>query len=283
MMPAPESQPLYDHTIVVEAGKAERRYWQDLWLFRELFWVMAWRDIAVRYKQAVFGVAWAVIQPAMSVIIMTVVFGRLAGLDEKTTTPYPILTFSGVLAWNFFSSAIQNISGSLVGNAQVVRKIYFPRLVLPASSAIVSVVDFGISLVLFGVVLAWYAYLPPWEIIFLPLVVLWTALLSLGAGLWFATLNAEYRDFRFVVPYMVQVGLYVSPVGMDSNIIPAGYRLLYSLNPMAGVIDAMRWCTIHDYQLYAPSIFISLSVTAVLLYTGLKYFRSRERAVADVL
>jgi lipopolysaccharide transport system permease protein len=188
-----------------------------------------------------------------------------------------------VLAWNFFSSAIQNISGSLVGNAQVVRKIYFPRLVLPASSAIVSVVDFAVSLGLFSLVLAWYAYMPPWQVVCLPLVVLWTALLSLGAGLWFATLNAEYRDFRFVVPYMVQVGLYVSPVGMDSNIIPANYRLLYSLNPMAGVIDAMRWCTIHDYQLYWPSIFISLSVTLVMLYTGVKYFRSRERAVADVL
>ena len=269
--------------LIIEAGRAERQYWQDLWRYRELFYFLAWRDILVRYKQTAIGIAWALIRPFLTMIVFTVVFGNLAKLPSEGV-PYPILVFSAMLPWQFFSNALSECSNSLIGNANLISKVYFPRLIVPVSAIVVSFVDFMISgMILLGL-MAWYNYVPSWRILMLPVFIAIAFAASIGAGLWLASLNVKYRDFRFIVPFITQFGLYVSPVGFSSSIVPEQWRLLYSLNPMVGVIDGFRWSILGgESKIYWPGFSLSLGLVFLLLITGIFYFRKMERTFADVI
>jgi lipopolysaccharide transport system permease protein len=278
--PAPAAPP----ELIIEAGRTEAQYFRDLWRYRELFYFLAWRDILVRYKQTAIGVAWALIRPFLTMVVFTVVFGRLANLPSEGGAPYPILVFSAMLPWQFFANALSECSNSLITNANLISKVYFPRLVVPTSAVIVSFVDFLISGIILLGLLAWYQEIPSWRVVMLPLFIAIAFAAAMGAGLWLAALNVQYRDFRYVVPFLVQFGLYISPVGFSSSIIPDRWRLLYSLNPMVGVIDGFRWAIIGgDVQLYWPGFLLSLLLVVVLLVTGILYFRRMERTFADVI
>ncbi len=273
-----------DHEIIIEPGQIERQYWRDLWNYRELFYFLAWRDILVRYKQTAIGVAWAVIRPFLTMIVFTVIFGRIAKLPTEGNAPYPIMVFSAMLPWQFFASAFSECSNSLIGNANLLSKIYFPRLVIPTSAVIVSFVDFLISGLMLIVLMLWYNFWPSWKIIALPGLIAIAFAAAMGAGLWIAALNVRYRDFRYIVPFIVQFGLYISPVGFSSNVIPGQYRLLYSMNPMVGVIDGFRWAIIGgNVPFYLPGFLLSLILVAMLFIGGLRFFRKTERTFADII
>jgi lipopolysaccharide transport system permease protein len=269
--------------LIIEAGRTERQYWQDLWRYRELFYFLAWRDILVRYKQTAIGVAWALIRPFLTMVVFTVVFGNLAKLPSEGV-PYPILVFSAMLPWQFFSNSLSECSSSLVANSNLISKVYFPRLIVPVSAVVVSFVDFMISGIILLGLMAWYNYIPSWRILMLPVFIAIAFAASIGAGLWLASLTVKYRDFRFVVPFLVQFGLYISPVGFSSNIVPEQWRLLYSLNPMVGAIDGFRWSILGgESKLYWPGFSLSLVLVLVFLITGIAYFRKMERTFADVI
>lgn len=270
--------------IIIEPGRGLKHYWRDLWNYRELFYFLAWRDIAVRYKQTVIGVAWSVIRPVLTMAVFVVVFGKLAKLPTEADAPYPILVFAAMLPWQFFANALSESSNSLVGNANMISKVYFPRLAIPASSVIVSFADFLISFAMLVLLMAWYRFVPSWHVALLPLFALLAFGVAVGAGLWFASLTVKYRDFRFIVPFVVQFGLYVSPVGFSSRIVPAQWRLVYSLNPMVGVIDGFRWSVIGGgVELYLPGLLLSVALVVLLLVSGVWYFRKTERTFADVI
>ncbi|QDV59311.1 ABC transporter permease [Rosistilla oblonga] len=281
--PLPDQSVSNDYELVLEAGRAERHYWHDLWRYRELFQVLAWRDVSVRYKQTVIGVAWAVIRPFLTMVVFTVIFGRLAKLPDNGV-PYPLLVFAGMLPWQFFSTALADASNSLVTNANLISKVYFPRLIVPTATVVVAFVDFLISFSIMAAMMLFYGYLPPWQIILLPIFVLLAFLASLGPSLWITSLNVRYRDFRYIIPFIVQFGLYVSPVGFSSDIIPGEYRWLYSLNPVVGVIDGFRWCLLGgENHIYMPGFVTSLAVTGVMLWLGIRQFRKMERRFADLI
>ena len=269
--------------LIIEAGQTEKLYWQDLWRYRELFYFLAWRDILVRYKQTAIGIAWALIRPFLTMVVFTVVFGQLAKLPSEGV-PYPILVFSAMLPWQFFSNSLSECSNSLIGNANLLSKVYFPRLIVPTSAIVVSFVDFMISGIILLGLMAWYNFVPGWRILTLPLFISIAFAASMGAGLWLASLNVQYRDFRFIVPFIVQFGLYISPVGFSSTIVPEKWRFLYSLNPMVGVIDGFRWAILGgNSQLYLPGFMLSMGLVILLLVSGIWYFRKMERTFADVV
>jgi lipopolysaccharide transport system permease protein len=273
-----------ERTLVLKAGSADRHYWSDLWHYRELFAILAWRDVAVRYKQTVIGVAWAIVRPFLTMIIFTFVFSRLAKLPSDGTAPYPILVFAGMLPWFLFSSILGEASNSLVGNASLIGKVYFPRLIIPVSAAVVALVDFAINLVLMFVLMLWFDFWPDWKIVLLPGFVLLAVLASLGPALFITALNVKYRDFRYIIPFIMQFGLYVSPVGFSSAVVPERLRLLYSLNPVVGVIDGFRWCLLGgESPLYVPGFLMSLGIVALFLWFGIRYFRRTERTFADLI
>jgi lipopolysaccharide transport system permease protein len=272
--------------LIIEAGRTEAHYWRDLWRYRDLFYFLAWRDLLVRYKQTVFGVLWAVLRPLLTMIIFVVIFSRVAGLPSDGI-PYAILVLGGMLPWQFFANSLSESSNSLIANASLITKVYFPRIVLPASSVIVALVDFAITLGLMALVMAWYRYVPPARIACLPFFVVLSLLAALGPGLIATALNVKYRDFRFVIPFVVQFGLYVSPVGFRSSLIEEKLgpipRLLYSLNPMVGVIDGFRWCIGAEKTLHVGSLLISIATTCLLLWAGVRFFRRTEKSFADVV
>jgi lipopolysaccharide transport system permease protein len=271
------------HRLVIEAGRTELHYWKDLWRFRELLYFLSWRDILVRYKQTVIGVAWSVIRPVLTMIVFTVIFGKLAKFPSGNA-PYAILVYAAMLPWQFFANALSESSNSLISNANMISKVYFPRLIVPGSAVIVSLVDFLISFVVLVVLMAWYQFMPSWRIVMVPLFLVMALLASLGFSLWLSALNVKYRDFRYIVPFIVQFGLYVSPVGFSSNVVPEKWRLLYSLNPMVGVIDGFRWAILGgEAQIYWPGFLLSLSLTLLVLYGGIRYFRKTERIFADII
>lgn len=273
-----------ERVLVLEAGRAERHYWRDLWAYRELFGILAWRDLAVRYKQTVIGVAWAIIRPLLTMVIFTIVFGRLAKLPTVGATPYPILVFAGMLPWFLFSSILSDASNSIVGNAGLIGKVYFPRIIIPAAAGVVSLADFGINLVLMFGLMAWYGFAPDWHIVLLPAFVILAVLAALGPALIITALNVKYRDFRYIIPFLVQFGLYVSPVGFASTVVPPEWRFWYSLNPLVGVIDGFRWCLLGgESQLYVPGFLLSLLVVAVFLSLGVRQFRRTEKTFADLI
>jgi lipopolysaccharide transport system permease protein len=269
--------------IIIEAGQTEKHYWLDMWRYRELFYFLAWRDILVRYKQTVIGVSWALLRPLLTMTVFTVVFGKLAKLPSEGA-PYPILVFAAMLPWQFFSNALSEAGGSLVGNANLISKVYFPRLIIPASAVITSLVDFLISAVILVALMIWYHFIPGWRIVILPFFIGIAFAAAMGAGLWLTALNVKYRDFRYIVPFIVQFGLYVSPVGFSSSIVPEKWRLLYSLNPMVGVIDGFRWAILgSESRIFLPGFLLSLAIVGVLLVTGVMYFRKTEKTFADVI
>ena len=272
--------------LIIEAGRTEAHYWRDLWRYRDLFVFLAWRDLLVRFKQTLFGVLWAVLRPLLTMAIFVVIFSRVAGLPSDGV-PYAILVLGGMLPWQFFSASLSDASNSLVANANLVTKIYFPRIILPTSSVIVALVDFLITLVMMALVMAWYGYVPPARIVLLPLFVVLALVAALGPGLIATSLNVKYRDFRFVIPFIVQFGLYISPVGFKSSVIEDRLgsiaRLVYALNPMVGVIDGFRWCIGAESTLHVSALAISIAVSFTLLWYGIRFFRSTEKGFADIV
>ena len=255
-----------------------------MWQYRELFYFLAWRDILVRYKQTIIGIAWAVIRPLLTTIVFTFVFSRVAKLTAPGAVPYALLVMAAMLPWQFFSTALSESSNSLITNANLISKIYFPRLIVPASSVITSFVDFLITLGLMALLMLWYGFMPDWHIFLLPAFIILAFGASFGVGLWLCALNVEYRDFRYIVPFIVQFGLYISPVGFSSTIVPLKWHLLYCLNPMVGVIDGFRWSLLRGQTTRdASGVLLSLVSVTILLVSGIWYFRKMERTFADVI
>jgi len=274
--------------VFIEPGRAERNYWKDLWRYRELFYILSWRDLKVRYKQTIIGVVWSVLRPLLTMMIFTFVFGNIAKFNPPEGIKYAVLVFAGLLPWQFFASGLTEASNSLIGNERLISKVYFPRMIIPAASIITSLVDFFISLALMFLLLIWYGIVPSINIFFLPLFIIMAFFASFGVGLWLTALNVKYRDFKHVVPFLVQLGLYVSPVGflsdVASKIIPEKFRLLYYLNPMAGVIDGFRWCFFGEKTpIYWSGMFVSLVVIIIFLLIGIRTFRKMEKNFADLI
>lgn len=274
------------HHLVIEAGTADKHYWRDLWHYRDLFLILAWRDVAVRYKQTFIGVAWAFLQPALTIIIFSFIFGGLAGM-ESGGTPYLILVSAAQLPWQFFSMSLSQASNSLVSAQNMLSKVYFPRLVVPTGAIMVSFVDFLISAGILAALMVWFQFVPTWRVVFIPLLLLLVFCTALGIGLWLATLNVYYRDFRIIVPFIVQFGLFISPVGYRSEIILEKYGelvyFLYCLNPMVGVIDGFRWAVLGNSEIYMPGFLLSIGLAVALLASGLWFFRRMEKTFADYI
>jgi lipopolysaccharide transport system permease protein len=269
--------------LLIEPGRTEKNYWGDLWRYRELFYILAWRDISVRYKQTAIGVIWAILRPFLAMVIFTVVFGRIAKMPSHGI-PYPILVFAAMLPWQFFSNSLSEASQSLVVNTNLISKVYFPRLIIPAGAVITSLVDLLISAALLGVLMIWFRFVPDWRLLTLPLFTLLAFLAALGPGLYLTALNVKYRDFRYVIPFIVQFGLFISPVGFSSDVIPDKWRLLYSLNPIVGVIDGFRWAICRGASpIYLPGFALSVLVITLFLILGIWYFRKTEKTFADVI
>jgi len=276
--------PSEDNILVIEPGRSEKNYWADLWRYRELFLILAWRDISVRYKQTIIGILWALIRPLLTMVVFTVIFGRIAKLPSDGQAPYALLVFAAMLPWTLFANALSEASNSLINNANLISKVYFPRLIVPTATLVTAFIDFLISFVILLAMMIWYKFIPGWQILYLPVFLVLALLASLGPGLWITALNVKYRDFRYVIPFVVQFGLYVSPVGFSSNVIPEQWRLLYSLNPMVGVIDGFRWCLLGgNSPLYLPGFLLSLAIIAIFLYLGVTRFRKTEKTFADLI
>jgi lipopolysaccharide transport system permease protein len=270
--------------VIIEAGRAESHYWHDLWRYRELFSVLASRDIAVRYKQTAIGAAWAIIRPFMTMVVFTVIFGKLARLPSEGTAPYAIMVFAGMLPWTFFSSALSDASNSLLTDEKLISKVYFPRLIVPMAAVVVALVDFFINFALLVALMIWYRFVPGWQMMLLPIFVVLAFFASLGPSLWLSALNVKYRDVRYMIPFIVQFGIYVSPVGFSSSVVPEQWRLVYSLNPVVGVIDGFRWCILGGQtKFYLANFFLSLGVIALLLLCGIRTFRKMEKSFADLI
>lgn len=278
----------HEEELVLEPNRAVRHYWRDLWRFRELLYILAWRDIAVRYKQTVIGIAWALVQPLAQMLVMVIIFGKLAKLPSEGQAPYPLMVFAAMLPWQFFASAISAASMSIAGNANLISKVYFPRMIIPAAAVVTSFVDFLVAFAILAAIMLWYGYAPGWRMLTLPIFILLAIITAFGPGLLITALNTEYRDFRYVIPFIVQFGLYVSPVGFSSAIVRETFGealfLLYSLNPLVGVIEGFRWAILGgDAQLNVPAIAISFALSAGFLVLGASYFRRLERRFADVI
>ena len=274
----------YVQELILEPGRAERNYWSDLWRYRELFFILAWRDVSVRYKQTIVGIAWAIIRPFLTMVVFTVIFGRVAGLPSDGNAPYALMVYAGMLPWTLFSSALSEASNSLISNTNLISKVYFPRLIIPVATIVTALVDFLISLAILVGLMLYFRYAPGWQILWLPVFVLLALLASLGPGLWITALNVKYRDFRYVIPFIVQFGLYVSPVGFSSSVVPEQWRFIYGLNPMVGVIDGFRWCILGgNSPIYWPSFVLSLVIVVFFLWLGITQFRHTEKTFADLI
>jgi lipopolysaccharide transport system permease protein len=270
--------------LIIEAGRTEKNYWTDLWRYRELFLVLAWRDISVRYKQTIIGILWAILRPLLTMVILTVIFSKIAKLPSDGSAPYALLVFAAMLPWSLFSNALSESSNSLISNANLIGKVYFPRLIIPAATMVTAFIDFLISFGILIGMMVYYQFAPSWHILLLPLFILLALLASLGPGLWITALNVKYRDFRYIIPFVVQFGLYVSPVGFSSKVVPEQWRLLYSLNPMVGVIDGFRWCILGgNSPIYVPGFLLSIAIIAFFLWLGVSRFRKMERTFADLI
>ena len=268
--------------IRLEPGSFARHFWRDLWNYRELFFVLAWRDVSVRYKQTMIGLAWALLRPFLTMVVFTVIFGKLIGLP--TNAPYALLVFAGLLPWNLFSTSLAEAGNSLVANSNLISKVYFPRVIIPTAAIVTSLVDFVVSLfILFGL-MVWYRYYPEWQVFLLPVFAMMTTLAALGAGLYLSSMTAKYRDFRYIIPFALQFGLYVSPVGFGSNIVPEVWRPLFDLNPLVGIIDGFRWCILRGQDGFNwQSFSISAAVIGLILWIGIRTFRSSQNTFADII
>ncbi|HNY51475.1 MAG TPA: ABC transporter permease [Smithella sp.] len=270
--------------LVIESGRTEKNYWADLWRYRELFVILAWRDLSVRYKQTIVGILWAIIRPFLTMVVFTVIFGRIAKLPSDGSAPYALMVFAAMLPWSLFSNALSESSISLISNANLISKVYFPRMIMPVATIVTAFVDFLISFVILIGMMIFYHFVPGWQLLLLPCFIIMALLASLGPGLWITALNVKYRDFRYVIPFVVQFGLYISPVGFSSKVVPEQWRLLYSLNPMVGVIDGFRWCILGgDSPIYGPGFLLGLAVIAFFLWLGVSRFRKMEKTFADII
>ncbi|MCX7362559.1 MAG: ABC transporter permease [Alphaproteobacteria bacterium] len=281
MSSADRSPPIH---LVLEAGGADRQYWPDLWRYRELFFILAWRDVAVRYKQTVIGAAWAFVRPFLTMVVFTVLFGSLGKLATTGGTPYAVVVLGGLLPWTLFSAVLADASSSVVSNGNLISKVYFPRMIVPLATVVVGLIDFAVSLSILAGVMIWYGIVPGWQILLLPVFVLLALLTAIGPAIWAASMIVKYRDFRFLIPFALQFGLYVSPVGFASSVVPERWRLLYSLNPMVGVIDGFRWSIIGgESPIYLPGFALSMAVVVLFLWWGIHTFRRTERGFADMI
>ena len=270
--------------MILEPNRSESNYWSDVWHYRELFYILSWKEISIRYKQTIIGILWAIIRPVLAMVIFTFIFSKVAGLPSDGNTPYPILVYTAMLPWQFFSSAISSASASIVANSSLITKIYFPRVIIPFSSIITSVIDFMISLSILILLMFYYQYFPDWKIIFLPIFFIIAFFSTIGISLFITALNVKYRDFKFIVPFIIQFGLYVSPVGYSSSVIPDNLRFLYSLNPMVGVIDGFRWAVLGaESIIYLEGIVCSILFMIFFLVIGMRQFRSMEKTFADII
>ena len=270
--------------IIIEPGRTEKNYWADLWRYRELFLILAWRDISVRYKQTIIGILWAIIRPFLTMVVFTVIFSRIAKLPSDGSAPYALMVFAAMLPWSLFSNALSESSDSLVGNANLIGKVYFPRLIIPTATLVTAFVDFLISFIILIGMMVYYQFAPGWHMLLLPFFIILALLASMGPGLWITALNVKYRDFRYIIPFIVQFGLYVSPVGFSSKVVPEQWRMLYSINPMVGVIDGFRWCILGgNSPIYLPGFLFSLAIIAFSLYLGVTRFRKMEKFFADLI
>lgn len=270
--------------LIIESGRTEKNYWADLWRYRELFVILAWRDLSVRYKQTIIGILWALIRPFLTMVVFTIVFGKLAKLPSDGAAPYALLVFAAMLPWTLFSSALSESSGSLVSNANLIGKVYFPRLIIPAATLVTAFVDFLISFVILIGMMVYYKFAPDWHMLLLPCFIVLALLASLGPGLLITALNVKYRDFRYIIPFVVQFGLYISPVGFSSKVVPDQWRVLYNLNPMVGVIDGFRWCILGgNSPIYVIGLLLSLFIIAFFLWLGVSQFRKMEKTFADLI
>ncbi|MFC2081161.1 ABC transporter permease [Bacteroidota bacterium] len=272
-----------NYDLVIEAGRSRKNYWRDLMRFRELFWFLAWRDFLVRYKQTAIGLAWSLIRPLLTMIVFTIIFGRLAKLPDEGV-PYAILVYAAMLPWQFFATSFSDASLSLINNSNMITKVYFPRLIFPVSTVLVNFIDFIISFIILIGLMIFYQFIPSWKILFLPIFLLMSFITAMGAGFYVAAVNVKYRDFKYIVPFIIQFGLYISPVGFSSSVVPEKWRLIYSLNPMVGVIDGFRWSILGgDYQIYWPGFCISIVLIVFLFSFGILSFRKLEKSFADII
>ena len=275
---------IQEPVLIIEPGRTEKNYWADLWRYRELFLILAWRDISVRYKQTIIGILWAIIRPFLTMVVFTAIFGRIAKLPSDGNAPYALMVFAAMLPWSLFSNALSESSNSLISNANLIGKVYFPRLIIPAATLVTAFIDFLISFIILIGMMIYYQFAPGWHMLLLPCFIILALLASLGPGLWITALNVKYRDFRYIIPFVVQFGLYVSPVGFSSKIVPEQWRLLYSLNPVVGVIDGFRWCILGgNSPIYMPGFLLSLAIIALFLYLGVTHFRKMEKFFADLI
>jgi lipopolysaccharide transport system permease protein len=275
---------MQEQVTILEAGRSSEHYWRDLWAARDLIWILALRDIAVRYKQSFLGIAWVILRPLFTMLVFTLVFEKIAKLPSDGGMPYSMLVLSGIVPWILFSTALPDVTNSLVSNANLLGKVYFPRLVIPVASLSNSVVEFSICSVMMLIFMAFYSMSFSWTILTLPLFAFLAVFASMGLGLWWATLNVRYRDFRFVIPFVVQAGLYLTPIGFSSQLVPEAWRPLFYLNPMVAVIDGFRWAiSAGASELSWMSILGSALTSGVLLWIGLHSFRKSERGFADVI
>jgi lipopolysaccharide transport system permease protein len=270
--------------IIIEPERQEHHYWRELWRYRELFRVLAWRDLLVRYKQTALGALWALIRPFLAMVVFTVIFGHILQLPSEGSAPYALMVFAGLLPWTFFATGLSEASNSLVQNAGLINKVYIPWLIVPTATMVVALVDFLLSFCTLFALLVWYRFMPGWQLFLLPAFVILTFAASLGPSLWLTSLNVRYRDFRYVIPFVIQFGVYISPIGFSSSLVPDKWRLLYSLNPLVGIIDGFRWCILGGQsQLWLPSLAMSLGVTLFLLWLGIRQFRKMETSFADLI
>lgn len=273
----------YQKETIIEPGRGIKHYWRDLWQYRELFAFLAWRDVIVLYKQTAIGIAWSIVRPFLTMVVFTIIFGKLAKLPSEGV-PYPILVYAAMLPWQLFANSLSGSSSALIINSNLISKVYFPRIIIPSSAVIVSLVDFLISFSILIILMIWFQFLPPLKIVMIPVFLCIVLAVSMGFGFWFSALNVRYRDFQYIVPFIVQFGLYISPVGFSSSIVPDKWRLLYALNPMVGVIDGFRWAILGgDFHIYLPGFLISLALTAAIAVTGFLYFRKTEKTFADLI
>lgn len=270
--------------LIIEPGRTEKNYWEDLWRYRELFLILAWRDVSVRYKQTVIGILWAILRPFLTMVVFTVIFSRIAKLPSDGSAPYALMVFAAMLPWSLFSNALSESSNSLISNANLIGKVYFPRLIIPAATQVAAFIDFLISFMIMVAMMIYYQFAPGWQMLILPLFIILALLASLGPGLWITALNVKYRDFRYIIPFVVQLGLYVSPVGFSSKVVPEQWLLLYSLNPMVGVIDGFRWCILGgNSPIYMPGFIASFAIILFFLWLGISRFRKTEKTFADLI
>jgi lipopolysaccharide transport system permease protein len=274
--------------LILEPGRASKNYWADLFRFKELFYILSWRDLKVRYKQTALGVTWSVVRPLLTMLVFTVVFGKAAGLSADTpSVPYALFVFAGILPWQFFSNALSEASNSLVSNANLISKVYFPRMIVPASSVITAMVDFLITLVLMGCICVYFQYIPSSRVIYLPFFIVLAFFCAFGIGLYITALNVKYRDFRYIIPFVIQFGLYISPVGFGSSVLmhklSPTFQTVFMLNPMVGIIDGFRWCFFEDTPLSILSVLYAVLTTFCFMVVGIYTFRKMEREFADLI